>query len=298
MNKLLLEHLLMNASFVRWILREASEEEVQHWEEWLKEDPSHSQIVKEAHSLLNGYMLEDVDLPDVKVEWLKLERTLDQREKKNKVLSLRTGRSRFNRSKRLVAAALLVIGACLGAIFAYQYQGPFQADSVIAENAAQSQEYRTGYAEKVTFRLSDNSRIILNSNSHIRFSTNSDGKLDVKEVWLNGEAYFDINRREGKDERIFTVFTEDGSVSVLGTRFAVKTLEGTTRAVLEDGEIMVELAYLDSLNEQDKLSSAVLKPGDMALFSAGDESISIEQVNTRVYTSWYEGLLILSLHRK
>ena len=73
----------------------------------------------------------------------------------------------------------------------------------------------TGVAENKEIRLPDNSEVTLNADSQITYDEgNWQEERDLK---LNGEAFFKV----AKGER-FTVHTEQGKVSVLGTQFNIK----------------------------------------------------------------------------
>ena len=64
------------------------------------------------------------------------------------------------------------------------------------------------------------------------------------DIELEGEAYFSVvSRGHGKfdsEEDIFRVVTKDGSVTVLGTSFAVSSRNEKTVVVLEEGEVFVQ----------------------------------------------------------
>ncbi|MEL1240717.1 FecR family protein [Flavobacterium flavipallidum] len=75
--------------------------------------------------------------------------------------------------------------------------------------------FETGIAQTQTFKLPDNSEVLLNASSKITFNEhNWDKKRDLT---LEGEAYFQVQK--GKT---FSVKTTDGVVKVLGTHFDVK----------------------------------------------------------------------------
>ncbi|MFK5959516.1 MAG: FecR family protein [Lutibacter sp.] len=75
--------------------------------------------------------------------------------------------------------------------------------------------YKTQLAEKINFELPDNSKVALNADSEISFKANKWNKK--RELNLKGEAYFSVKKGSK-----FTVNTNLGSVSVLGTRFNVQ----------------------------------------------------------------------------
>lgn len=293
-----MEDLLTDVSFVRWIRGEASSEEEKNWEIWLQEDSEHERLVEEAKTLITAFQEEECEIPDTRSEWQKLDASADREERQTEFIRLSNDRHQLQKSRRLVAASILLLCVCLGAFLIYQYQ-PFEG--VGEENLTKSphvQEYKTDYGEKAIFRLSDDSRIVLNANSHIQFSSAGNNKTNTTEVWLQGEAYFDITHLMGDRQRTFTVHTDDGSVQVLGTRFAVKTFEGETRTVLEEGKILVQVTsptgqtglsgQLSSGQPDVDMTGTVLESGNMATFSTGDERVAVEKVNPRVYTSWYE----------
>ncbi|WP_366183544.1 FecR family protein [Flavobacterium ovatum] len=75
--------------------------------------------------------------------------------------------------------------------------------------------FETQIAQNQTFRLPDNSEVVLNAASKISFKEN---KWDEnRDLTLEGEAYFQVQK--GKT---FSVNTSDGIVKVLGTHFNVK----------------------------------------------------------------------------
>ncbi|WBU88362.1 FecR family protein [Cellulophaga omnivescoria] len=78
------------------------------------------------------------------------------------------------------------------------------------------QTISTDYAQNNEFVLPDNSEVILNAESKIAYNKNSwDKKRDVS---LEGEAFFKVAKGEK-----FTVTTNQGIISVLGTQFNVET---------------------------------------------------------------------------
>src|SRR6056297_975139 len=64
--------------------------------------------------------------------------------------------------------------------------------------------------ETLTYRMPDNSRVVLHDNSSVKF-----GKyINKRKVALTGKAYFEVVKGDG-----FVVKTKNGNVAVLGTRF-------------------------------------------------------------------------------
>lgn len=142
------------------------------------------------------------------------------------------------------------------------------------------------YGKRTQITLADNSSIWLNSGSKLiypaRFAANK------REVYLEGEAIFEVSHNR---EQPFHVITRDVEVKVLGTVFDVCAYrdDSITSTVLEKGS--VELRYSkSSFISQAKLT---MTPGTMAVYSPKEQMMEQSDVNTRLYTSWREGYLVL-----
>jgi len=142
------------------------------------------------------------------------------------------------------------------------------------------------YGKRTQITLADNSSIWLNSGSKLiypaRFAANK------REVYLEGEAIFEVSHNR---QQPFHVITRDVEVKVLGTVFDVCAYrdDATTSTVLEKGS--VELKYTrNSIISQAKLT---MIPGTMAVYSPQEQTMEQSEVNTRLYTSWREGYLVL-----
>src|SRR5690625_876105 len=236
-----LEQLLADSSFVAWLNGECSQEEQTKWDQWLREDPKHQILVREAKEIALAVGSE-YDIPDPEKELERLDWVIDRYESQKKhkqvILTFARDNQPYRAIGRRVAAAAIVIAVLLGGVVDYYVHTPWQDGQQEIVETPRADQYRTDYGEKLTFRLSDGSRITLNGNSSLTFSSVVEKGLNTK-VWLEGEAYFNIAHLEDSQQRTFSVQTEDGSIRVLGTRFSVNTFRGETRTVLEEGEVTV-----------------------------------------------------------
>ncbi|MGV6828897.1 MAG: FecR family protein [Flavobacteriales bacterium] len=96
----------------------------------------------------------------------------------------------------------------------------------------------TKIAEKETFLLPDESQVVLNANSSIRYQKNSWN--NNRELNLDGEAYFKV--KKGKK---FSVKTSNGVVQVLGTHFNVFSRENFFYIKCFEG--LVSVSFNDTL---------------------------------------------------
>lgn len=140
--------------------------------------------------------------------------------------------------------------------------------------------YQTAYGKIQEIRLVDGSVVTLNANSALKVA-NDLANSPVREVWLNGEAYFAIAKRAGTK---FIVHTPEAQVEVLGTEFNVNTRREQTNVVLHEGKVQLSA---------DNQSTVVLKPGDMATVLPRNRHIQLKRVQPDNYDAWKEAYIVL-----
>lgn len=280
-----LENLLATQSFVLWIKGECSPGEKEYWEGWFRRDPEHRVLAEKAREVV-GAVYNEYEIPDPHLELQKLNQKIDCWEHKRGKRSVSSAqKNQWPKKRALVAAGVFVLIALVSSITVFEYGSTNTNKKPAGQSTAEIvKKYATGNGEKVTFRLSDGSEIILNANSELRFSSHIQQGLNT-EVWLNGEAYFDIARLEGARQRTFTVHTDDGSIQVLGTRFSVNTFGQDTQTALEEGNISIRVK---SNASSGSATEYLLQPGELARFTSNDNKITVKEADTRLYTSWTE----------
>ena len=193
---------------LKWLNRETSDEDLVR----LKETDGFKTLEKIAH-----YSAQ-IETPkiDVKEALAALKIKTQNSSKKGKFIQ-------FNFKQLYKYAAAIVV------LFATSY-------FLLFNNTA---SFKTEFAQTKTFNLPDNSEVVLNANSKIIYSKKDWGKS--RNLTLEGEAYFKVQK--GKK---FTVNTEIGQVTVLGTQFnvkeranyfEVKTFEGLVSVTYKGKEI-------------------------------------------------------------
>ncbi|MBN2636874.1 MAG: FecR family protein [Prolixibacteraceae bacterium] len=237
---------------------------------FLFHQPEKEQLIKEkllndlqSETQDNEYATHEVDALFSKI-WLEIEKN-QYRKNKNK-------RNLFSFLK---IAIVLIIGLYIGSILNF------------SKNVSQEPIYYEARAPKgsiIELILPDKSIIYLNADSKVKYSVNNE--LGVREVFLSGEAWFDIAKNEAHP---FIVHTPFYKVNVTGTKFNVKTYESDNSIIttLEEGEIIL------LPNEAFKLKeNVILAPGEQAILSKNSKELTIRKVNTRWYTSWKDNKLI------
>jgi ferric-dicitrate binding protein FerR (iron transport regulator) len=171
-------------------------------------------------------------------------------------------------------AAILVIGLVIG----YYFNSLQKVSSPV---------YYTSVAPKGSVSqmiLPDGSHIFLNSGSEIKFTV--DGIDGMREIYLTGEAWFQVAKMK---EKPFLVHTSFYDVQVTGTSFNVKAYpeDKEVTTTLEEGTVFVKSSESLRLAKE-----AELKPGEQLVYSKESKKISIAEVNTKWYTSWKDNKLV------
>ncbi len=158
-------------------------------------------------------------------------------------------------------------------------------DSVFSEQKMVYNELRVPIGGEYQLILSDGTKVWLNSQSYLRypvfFSKNN------REVELIGEAFFEV--ASDIKRPFFVRLKNHVSVEVLGTSFNVRSYpdEENIETVLEEGQIKMG----------DDKSHIVLDPGMRAVYKRVAKDLTIEKVNTVLYTSWHHGHFVFQEER-
>jgi ferric-dicitrate binding protein FerR (iron transport regulator) len=201
---------------------------IKSWNRYIKKNPDQIELIKEAREMLCLFN------PKIKQQAF-------PQEPRRKGVSV------------WVVASLLLILASLTA-FAFYLQ---------LQSKTPKQELKVEFADtNKNLILPDSSSLFLRKGAEISWKepwTNH----SKREVWLKGEAFFNVENSPFTGDEKFTAFTNHGSITVLGTSFLVKTDKFETAVILEEGKIQY-------ITED---ASYTLKPGDILNHNA--KSIAI-----------------------
>ena len=261
----IVEKWLQDESFINWAF-ERSEADIDKWEEWLSKHPENRKLAEGAKLML-GEIFQNVDVPIQKSQEA-LERLmlrLEQHESidKDAEHTQKTGRPYW----QMGALALLV---AISLMLYFQWG---RSSMVILS---------TGFGEKQEIVLPDQSEVVLNANSTLRYASNQPRK-----VWLEGEAFFKVKKSETNAK--FIVHTSDLAVEVLGTAFNVNSRREQTQVFLEEGKVNL------NLNDPEK-SQVLLAPGDLLTYSSKrGHKYETAKVESAQHTSWRDGVIELKM---
>lgn len=130
--------------------------------------------------------------------------------------------------------------------------------------------------ERASLRLSDGTLVWLNSGSRLEYPIHF--ARDNRQVHLEGEAYFEVQRDESLP---FIVQTNALDVKVLGTKFNVSSYaKEETKVTLKEGKVQVDC---DAGKE-----SYILHPNEQIVYSEG-KGAELLQVDANRISSWTTG---------
>ena len=142
------------------------------------------------------------------------------------------------------------------------------------------------YGKQFDLILSDGTHIFLNSGTSLRYPI-SFIKGKERKVFLTGEAFFEVTRDE---QHPFVVKANEMEIEVLGTKFNVSHYmeDSDINTVLVEGSVRLQIKGDARVGS----NSVLLKPGNKAEWQMEGSEISIEEVDTSLYTAWIQGKLV------
>ncbi len=165
--------------------------------------------------------------------------------------------------------AIPAAAAVFIAFFAGIWTSDYRKDSQLSGTIYNEISVPMGAKSQLT--LSDGSKIWLNAGSKFRYPSIFSG--ETREVFLEGEAYFDVKHI---DDKLFVVRTSGISIKVYGTQFNVKSYpeENKVTTTLVNGSVAIETP--------DKTKSIIyLKPKETATYYLKESKIKPIEGNSK-----------------
>lgn len=149
--------------------------------------------------------------------------------------------------------------------------------------------HTTQYGETKKIELPDGSIVVVNANSEISYSSDWKKEGHRREVWLEGEAWFEVeevyaNTKDSHEqEKVkFIVHTAELEVEVVGTAFNVNSRTHKTQVTLSSGKVIVR-------KEGQQIA---MIPGEQLELSHMADKLVKKKVVTDNITSWKDNKLI------
>ncbi len=247
----------------RYIEGKSSAEEIRMIEDWLNSDWKKSEQWDNMDGASRNKLLADL--------YDEVQQTIHSR---RKVVSLNHS-SRWRMIGSIAATVLLVCGL--------YFTWPSLID-MIAPAAYKQVSVSAGKMKKLV--LADGTQLWLNSGSRLTYPERFNRKS--REVYLDGEAYFEVSHQAS---RPFIVHTGQLETKVLGTVFNITAYGNRkdVKVVLLSGKVEVRKT------ETESESGLILLPKQAATYQKnGGSLVKTDERYTGQYSGWKEGKLIFN----
>ena len=239
------EHKIYWSALAKYFSGNASEDDKILVHEKRKQDPTFEEAFQQAeHLWLKPPVAAGEYEPDVEGGWQRLKMKARMREVAKPVAttpSLTVPKRNFPYAVAASIVFLLTIGVWL----------------LLQNQQSEWVDVQTAQNETRKFELPDGSLVSLNENSLLSYPENF--QLENREVRLKGEAYFKVQKAEGKR---FTVYAQNTKTEVIGTAFYLKAYP--------DEEVKIQVTHGKVAFASTETEEAVfLTPGQEAVLKSG-----------------------------
>ena len=271
-NKINQENILPEELIIRFLTKNASQDDLVSLRLWLNESSSNQRLYDEICDLwLASKQILHKNEFDPQNAWQKTNRfcsfdqQLNQELQVNKDIQFKSG---FFIHWRKVAA-IFIFFFIAGSIVTY-----LTMNNISQINIHAYTEHYVPFGSKSLVTLPDGTRVWINSGSRLRYSQNFN--IIDRRVTLDGEAYFDVHKNALKP---FFVKTSGVTIKVLGTAFNVKAYrdEKTIETTVERGLVQI---YSNN-SAQKNLEGVLLHPKQKATYEMGEIAISKDIITTK-----------------
>ena len=246
------QELIENEAFIRWVKSDFVYDN-EHWSQFVDDNMDQMDDINAAIGFVRNLSFVEIDEIDKDKLWQRID------------ASTEFGRSIVLKPKeRSIMKYIIGIAAAACLIFMFVYRLGFSGIT----------DVQTGIAQDMTEKLPDGSSVRMNANTQIKYNLR---KWDTnREISLSGLAFFEVSKGSK-----FTVITDKGVVTVLGTSFSVDTRNDNFEVVCKTGKVSVKSS---------ESTEVVLNPGDMARLTSGKLQLESNDGGNGHQIHWLEGM--------
>lgn len=180
---------------------------------------------------------------------------------------------------RVAAGVLILLGA--GSVV---YLGRQKETKSVP--LASLMEKHNAKGTKSIIQLPDGSKIWLNADSKLRYPEVFKGR--TREIYLNGEAFFDVAKNP---DHPFIIHLANGTVQVLGTSFNIRAYDN--ESVVETSVATGRIAFIPKYRTPRKIQDTVFLASDhKASYTFTKEELTTSVTSGKEDKAWTEGRLI------
>ncbi len=258
---------LNDDSFVDWVLKGTDDH---YWQLFKNAHPEQTETLIQAQQLiLTLHTAEDVHFPaDPQKTWSRIQQALEE----NTPHDPSVGKPGRNLKRFIPAASVFILILITGTLW---YFDAWQKDSY--PGFLQEKITRKTIIEKVNdnagsleVHLPDGSTVTLHAHSRISYPADFDSLQ--REVYLMGEAFFNVKKDR---TRPFYVYAGDLVTKVLGTSFNIRAIENDTKVVVNVKSGSVSVFPQKKVSKQNaETSSLILLPNQEVIYNRVDVSLN------------------------
>lgn len=257
-----IEDLLTDPFFRSWVNNPTPELD-RFWQLWLVENQDKAYLFDQAKDIIKSIEFKEYEASAKKKSNLFNEIRVDS-------YSYKKNRSIAVYIYRIAAAILISIGI---GFYLQSSEEEYKKENEITVKSNKS-------GEQSRIILPDSTLVELNASSSITYSTSFDGEF--REVFLEGEAFFDVRSNRS---RPFRVISNSLEILVLGTEFNVISYDSVFEVSLVEGSV-----HLSSKNGQ----QSFLRPGEKASYDFVTGVFVSTTFEPDIELGWKEGRLVFN----
>lgn len=254
------EDILTDERFLTWYFSGA-DNAADSWQKMLETDPHLRSLNNEAKIIMKQLHFEErgVSENEIGEAYRKLKEKISENSqgKKSPVINMNASRKRW----WLAAAAVIILA--LGSIAVWN------SFSNVTKTT-----HKTEFGQIIEQKLPDGTKVFLNANSSLSLGEDWDNNKP-REVWIKGEAFFNVAKTPNKQR--FIVHASHFDVIVTGTQFNIVDRPGRTNIMLQEGSVILKTKDGKEIT---------MKPGEFVEFKA--EQLNKKELPAANVTSWKE----------
>jgi transmembrane sensor len=232
--------------------------------------------LKERYSQLHHYFEDPLHLAAENTEQA-LQRTLSKIKSQTVTIAPTKAKSIYAWKWAAAAAAVFLLG---GAFYFFN-----KSSRIPVAGSQQWVKRSNGKATRSFIELADGSKIWLNAESRLTYPEKFKG--DSREIFLEGEAFFDIATNA---KRPFIIHLKKGTIKVLGTSFNIRAYENEP---VQTAVVTGKVAFIPRYEEAKKINDTIVITPDVKVsFTASSGTLIKGNTIGAEDKAWTEGRLI------
>ena len=264
--KYTLEELITDEDFIRWV-KYPTEESEQFFQALIENTPSQAKLIHTARLAVQQLAIaskHDAPVSEIPVIWTDIEDRLTQAQAPRAGLQISW--------KYWAAAASIILLIMVG--FWFNKNAWVKPTSIYTQLTKSSskpiKEVINTSTGIMPVSMPDGSEVKLQPNSRLSYNESFTG--DLREVYLSGEAFFDVK----KNAKIpFVVYANGLVTKVLGTSFSIKAFEQDKQVSVnvKTGKVSV-YAQQSNQTSDPETKGVVLTPNQQVIYSKENEQLT------------------------